>query len=176
MPLLVVTLQEATHHMLAALQARYGLVRAHRLVLRQALEPVHGVLLKFPQTGVVIPTEWVALAAEPAMHPSQRAVRVEVLGSRGLRDLRAARTLHGLVGEATVEGEVRLRGAEAAVGAVLVELGLLAVEGAPTVEARGEVACAVEAVRLEVSTVRLSHAVGGAGDASSAERALCERL
>ena len=57
-----------------------------------------------------------------------------------------------------------------------VELGLLAVEGAPAVGARGEVASAVEAVRLEVSTVRLSHAVGGAGDASSAERALCERL
>lgn len=176
MPLLVVTLQEATHHMLAALEARHGLVRAHRLVLRQALESVHGVLLKLPQAGVVIPAELMALAAEPAMHPPQRAVRVEVLGACGLRDLRAARTLHGLVGKASVEGEVRLRGAEAAVGTVLVELGLLAVEGAPAVGARGEVASAVEAVRLEVSTVRLSHAVGGAGDASSAQRALCERL
>ena len=117
--------------MLAALEARHGLVRTHRLVLRQALEPVHGVLLKLPHTGVVIRAELVALAAESTMHPPQRAVRVKVLGSRGLRDLRATRALHGLVGKAAVEGEVCLRGAEAAVGTVLVELGLLRLKGRP---------------------------------------------
>ena len=76
------------------------------------------------------------------------------------------------MGEVLVEGKVRLSGAEAAVGTVLVELGLLAVEGTAADGAFGEVPSAVETVCLDVRTACMQHAVGSDGDVSSTERAL----
>lgn len=76
------------------------------------------------------------------------------------------------MGEVLVEGEMSLCGAEATVGAVLVELGLLAIEGTAADGAFGEVPSAVEAMRLDVKASCLQHSVGSSGDVSSAERAL----